>query len=348
LQLIAAYFCSMRFLLLVLFLLVNFFVASAQILHYNIVEPIDSIAKLKKPTVLLSPMEYRFAQSPLTKQQIKNRIRAMKITYPIMYVGILGGLSKAWYGNFEKRKLGSFNDFNEWKQVDKLGHLYGTYIFSKAATELWRGTGISKNKQLWYGGLSGLVFQTAVEILDGYSAQWGFSWSDMGANVLGSSLLIAQEAAWQNQRIELKMGFSPQRYNSSVKERVNSLYGTNPLEQFVKDYNAQTIWISANVHDFFKHTKLPKWLNISFGYGANGMLGANNNIWKNSAGSTINRTDIKRVRQFYLAPDIKLTKIKVRKQWQRVALTFLNAFKFPLPAIELNSQGKFKLHAIKF
>jgi hypothetical protein len=325
-------------------------VAQAQLVHFELpnINNVDSLKKEFTPNVMASALEYRLLKPSLSPKQIKKNNTKMAVLYPVAYGGILGGLGAAWYSNFERTKLKSFNDSKEWLQVDKLGHWYGTYIFSKAAMELWYSTGGPNKRSIWLGGLSGLAFQTAVEVLDGHSKQWGFSWSDMGANVLGSGLLISQELAWHNQRIELKMGFSPKRYAPDLKERVNSLYGTNPLEQFVKDYNAQTIWLSANVHDFFPNTNLPKWLSFSVGYGGDGMLGANNNLYNNAAGMPINRSDVKRVRQFYFAPDIKLTKIRVRKQWQRAALTFLNAFKFPLPAIELNSGGKAKFHFIKF
>jgi uncharacterized protein YfiM (DUF2279 family) len=337
----------MRLFILGLFL-VCVQILHAQILHINTLsyDSVNNIA-LEKPKAW-SAMENRLLKPTLSTPQIKRRVNAMKVAYPIMYGGILGSLSVAWYGQYQREPLHSFNDYKEWKQVDKLGHLYGTYIFSKAAIELWRSTGVSEKKKLWIGGMSGMVFQSIVEVFDGYSAEWGFSWGDMGANALGTTLLMAQEAAWNNQRIELKMGFSPVKYDASVKSRVAQIYGTNALEQFVKDYNAQTIWLSANVHDFFKNTKLPKWLNIAVGYGANGMLGADNNIWKDKLGNTINRSDIKRIRQFYLAPDLKLTKIKVRKKWQRVGLTVLNAFKFPMPALELNGNGKLVFHLIKF
>ena len=40
--------------------------------------------------------------------------------------------------------------------------------------------------------------------MDGFSDHWGFSWGDYAANVLGTSLLIGQELAWNEQRIQLK------------------------------------------------------------------------------------------------------------------------------------------------
>ena len=37
----------------------------------------------------------------------------------------------------------------------------------------WSGV---PEKAIWYGGAYGAVFLTTIEILDGYSAEWGASW----------------------------------------------------------------------------------------------------------------------------------------------------------------------------
>ena len=67
--------------------------------------------------------------------------------------------------------------FPEWKQVDKVGHFYSAYIESRASMELWRWTGIDRKKRIWIGGMSGAFYQTVIEILDGFSAGWGWSWA---------------------------------------------------------------------------------------------------------------------------------------------------------------------------
>ena len=77
------------------------------------------------------------------------------------------------------------------------------------------------------------------------------------------------------------------------------------------------------------------------------MFGAIENKWKDAMDNIIDRTDIKRYRQWYLAPDIDLSKIKTHKKGVRFLLNVLSAFKFPVPSIEF-SKGKFKLHAIHF
>ena len=56
------------------------------------------------------------------------------------------------------------------------------------------------------------------------------------------------------------------------------LLGSSLPEQILKDYNGQTYWFSANLHSFFKKSKIPKWFNIAVGYGAEGMITGNDDI----------------------------------------------------------------------
>jgi hypothetical protein len=114
----------------------------------------------------------------------------------------------------------------------------------------------------------------------------------------------------------------------------------------LKDYNAQAYWLSANLNAFFPGSGLPRWLNISVGYGADGMFGGFENKWSDNAGNEIDRSDIPRKRQFYLSPDIDFTKITTNKRWLRTVFTFLNAFKCPAPAISIDSHGKLRAFAI--
>ena len=115
----------------------------------------------------------------------------------------------------------------------------------------------------------------------------------------------------------------------------------------LKDYNGQTYWFSANLRSFFPGSDLPQWLNVAFGYGADGMFGGFENKWEEDPGVSVDRTDIKRYRQLYLAPDINFSKIKTNSKAVKVLFAALDAFKFPTPSLEL-SNGKFKMNAIHF
>lgn len=258
------------------------------------------------------------------------------------YGGVMIGLYSAWYKNYPQSNMHAYNDIKEWMQIDKIGHAYSAYAESKASMEMWRWTGISRKKQIWIGGLSGAVYQTIIETLDGFSAEWGWSWPDFGANIIGSGMFIAQELAWNDQRIQFKWSFHRKSYSDPMlSNRSNELFGTG-VQRFLKDYNGQSYWLSTAPAAWIPNCKLPAWLQISIGSGAEGMFGGYSNIGKNPDGSIhFSRPDIKRYRQWYLAPDIDLTKIHTRKKGIKTLLNIINIIKFPTPGLEL-SNGKLK------
>lgn len=285
----------------------------------------------------------------LTPHQVKSRVRLVAISNIVGYSAILAGLNAEWYANYPRSSFHFFDDNAEWLQVDKVGHLYSAYIESRTSMELWRWTGIDRKKRIWYGGLSGAAYQTVIELLDGFSTEWGWSWGDFGANILGSGTLIAQELAWDDQRIKIKFSFHKTNYDApELNNRANKIFGKTLAERFIKDYNAQTYWASVNLRSFFPKTNLPPWLALAVGYGAEGMFGARDNIGKDDNGEIIfDRSDVKRYRQWYLSPDVDFTKIKTNKKSVRFLLTVLSAFKFPAPSLEF-SKGKFKVNALHF
>jgi hypothetical protein len=265
------------------------------------------------------------------------------------YGGSLIILSNTWYRNYAKTSFHTFNDSKEWLQVDKVGHGWAAYNTGRVSAGMWKWAGFSNKKAALIGGLSGTAYLTVIEILDGHSQRWGWSWADMGANIFGSALFIGQELGWEEQRIQLKFSFHKHDYpDEMTRDRANTLYGKSWYERMLKDYNGQTYWLSFNLKSFFKDSKLPPWLNVAVGYGADGMLGGFENKWMDELGNDVTRYDIPRKRQFYLSPDIDFTKIKTDKKIGKVVFFFLNAFKIPAPALMIDSEGKFRAYAFYF
>lgn len=244
------------------------------------------------------------------------------------------GLNSLWYKDYPRSAFHFFNDDNEWLQMDKAGHMTTSYYVGRIGIGLMKWSGVERKKAIWYGGLLGLLFQTNIEILDGLSSQWGFSIGDETANTLGAALLIGQELAWDEQRIVLKYSYSQSQYAQYRPEEL----GTNLSQTWLKDYNGQTYWASVNIGSFLnKGSRFPKWLNIAFGYGADGMTGASSNPAFNSKGIAI--PSFERYRQFYLSLDADLSKIKTRSKFLKGFFTAFGFIKIPAPTLEFDKKG---------
>lgn len=248
-------------------------------------------------------------------------------------------LNQAWYAKYNTSNFHFFNDINEWCQLDKCGHTFTNYQTARLMMEAMNWAGYSDKKQILIGGLSGFTYMTAVEMMDGFSDGWGFSWGDMAANFLGTGMAIGQKIAWNKQRIQLKFMY----HTSSYPQYNPSLLGKNLSERVLKDYNGQTYWLSINPSSFMKHeNKFPKWLNVAFGYGANGMLNAHYNKFLviDENGNVIN---FDRYRQFYFSLDADLTRIKTKSKVLKSIFSVINIIKIPFPNLEL-SENKIKFN----
>lgn len=263
-------------------------------------------------------------------------------------------LDKLWYSGYERSSFQFFNDNGEWLLMDKGGHVLTAYVESKWAYQAFRWAGVKDKKAIISGIVAGTIYQTTIEILDGFSKQWGFSTGDVIANSTGSAIFGIQQAAWKEQRMILKMSNFPKNYSKtpikasdgttkSVHEMAKWLYGDNYTHTYFKDYNALNWWLSINPHSFAKKSKFPSWLNVAFGYSAENVFGAYGNYFPANDNNLYPR-----YRQYLLSLDIDLSKIKTRSKFLKAVCNTFNFVKIPAPALEYNSLGKFKFHPIMF
>lgn len=297
------------------------------------------------PTSLL-PIIALFAASSLFSQVENDSLRHRKIILASgagsAYLGSMIALDQLWYSDFEQTPLHSFDDASQWLQMDKVGHLTTSYQLGKAghAALLWAGASDQSARIL--GGSFGFLYLGGVELLDGKSSEWGFSWSDLAANALGSGAFIAQDAIWKEQRIQLKYSYQKSPYAQYRPE----VLGSSASERWLKDYNGQTYWASVRVADFLREDHpWPNFLCISVGYGADGMLGAENNPIFSEDNSPL--PSFERQRQFYLSLDLDLSSFASNR---RVLRAFLNTFgfiKIPAPTLLLQN-GNLRFYPLFF
>jgi hypothetical protein len=282
------------------------------------------------------------------KKETAKKVKSVLATDIVAYGTAMTGLYASWYKGYPFGNFHFANDNKQWLQVDKTGHAWSGYIQGRLGIELWRWAGLPEKKAIWAGGLTGFAYQNVIEILDGLSGHWGFSWGDYVADIAGSGLVIGQELGWKEQKVLYKFSTHRKNYNEKIlTERADEIYGTTLPDRLLNDYNAQTYWLSVNLKSFFKKSLLPSWLNIAVGYGADGMFGETDNKWKSVNGDEYNRNDIKRYRQFYISPDIDFTKIKTKSKFLKTGFFILNSFKFPAPSLEF-SNNRIRAHWFVF
>jgi hypothetical protein len=247
------------------------------------------------------------------------------------------GLNELWYKDYPRSSFHFFNDNKEWLQMDKVGHAWTAYQLSDLGYSALRWSGVKENKSAWYGGLTGMSYQLIIELLDGFSTEWGFSMGDFAGNLSGSAMFTAQQLAWHEQRFNIKYSYHYTKYAALHPE----LLGSNGAERLLKDYNGQTYWLSCSPGSFLKReSRFPRWIAFSLGYSAEGMLGGRDN------NDVPGYENIERSRRFLLSADIDFSKIPVKSKFWHSVLSVINVLKVPFPALEYNTHKGMQGHWI--
>ena len=261
----------------------------------------------------------------------EKRLKPLLITAGASYVLSMAALNQLWYSGHERESFHFFNDNAEWKQVDKIGHVYSAFQISSAGYYALQWAGLPKDKSLLYGSLSSLLCLTSIEVLDGFSSAYGASYGDMIANLSGSLLFYGQQKIWQEIRVHPKFSFRSTHY-PSYRPKV---LGENLMEQALKDYNGQVYWLSWDISKFSSTSKFPKWLNIAIGYGAQGM------VYAREAANLENGFSANR--QYFLSLDLDLNELRTGSTFVNFLLHAINLIHIPAPTLEF-SEGGFKFH----
>lgn len=142
--------------------------------------------------------------------------------------------------------------------ADKLGHAYFPYAASRILAQGFEWCGYAPSTSQWMGSGVALTYQIYTEIRDGFSAEWGFSWGDMGANVIGAGLPILQREIPHLRNYTYKISYHP-----SARFRA----GSN--KAIIDDYESSYHWVSFDVAGLMPeqwNISWPRWLNIAVGH----------------------------------------------------------------------------------
>ena len=250
-----------------------------------------------------------------------------------VWAGSTVGLWNVWYADQSTGIFHFFNDATDWLMADKVGHFYTTYQLCKHSKNAVLWAGLPVKKSVFIGTAIGLGFQTTLEIMDGFSSGWGFSWADMSSNSVGALLFCGQEFLWNEQRLLPKFSYHPTGY-AAIRPEV---LGYSPIERLLKDYNGQTYWISLSPGKFLTTSTFPKWLCISVGYSIDAKLVGDQNTFTDY--SVTNSPTYNARQQWLLSLDVDFNALPVKRKWLKSLLEPLNMLKIPFPTLIL-SNGK--------
>ena len=269
----------------------------------------------------------------------KTIIKIINIGVPSAAVISLVGINEVWYKNYARSDFHFFDDLKEWNGMDKIGHACTSYQLNKISHSLFEKNNIKK--PLLKSSVYTFGYMLGVELLDGYSTEWGFSIYDVIGNGLGTILYTLQERKFKNQPFEIKFSSHKSTYASCRP----SLLGENRLQQILKDYNGQTYWLTFNYNELWnKRIKLFDYIDFAFGYSIDGFTGGHNNPEISSCNCLINDcNNLKRTSQFIFSVDLNTSKIKNKHPILGKFLLPFDIVKIPFPAFILNNSKNFKL-----
>ncbi|MCH8517101.1 MAG: YfiM family protein [Cyclobacteriaceae bacterium] len=314
----------------------------------NKVIKILGLINFKKATLLIGMIIIFFSCLPMTASS-QNKLNAYSDSLnqkrlQWVYGGVgttyavgMVGLSSLWYAEQMSTEFNFFNDNADWLQMDKIGHAYSAYHLSAHSSNLLQWAGMDEDRAVNQAAIAGFLYLLPIEILDGFSRNYGFSWGDLAANASGSLLFWGQHQLWREQRIRFKYSFARSPY---AAERP-SLLGNGIHEEWLKDYNGQTYWLSLDLHAFLKdHFSFPKWLNIAVGYNISGMV--------SSDLASSRALGFQPARRFFLSPDLDLSYLRTNSKLLNTLIYLTNMVHFPAPALEWNSQRGLRAHPLYY
>jgi len=261
----------------------------------------------------------------------------------IAYAITLLWLSSTWYNSYTNFHF--FNDLFEWEYLDKLGHAFASFhlglFFYKI---LGDPENLNPSLRKKWICCSGFALLLPIEILDGFSMNYGASPIDLVANAFGCIYCYAHVSYNFFYSTQPKFSFYPTVYSSWRPE----LLGSNFSQQILKDYNGQTYWLSVDINSILERNILPNWLMLTVGYGAQGLLGGHDNVWKAEDGKIIDYTHVFRARRIFISIDINATVLRNRNKVFSYFFAPFVLLKFPAPAIEFNLERGVVFHPIYF
>jgi hypothetical protein len=278
-------------------------------------------ARQPGPVILPNP------SCPLTS----NQLNAVRAGVGSAFIGVNAYLyhyfKKAWWSGEKADHFFFHADWDqEFRDQDKLGHLYGGYHLARIGYAGLREACVSDKKAIIWSAAYAAAFQLQIEIFDGHFKKYGFSYADMLANTAGQALAVAQAL---NPRLRaIKPTFSYHK-TTALRNTERGLISSELRPSL--DYSGQTYWLSADLDQLLPDGGKPYWpsfIRLSAGHSVTD--------WINPETGNPQRGK----RKIVLSLDFDPEKLPGNLPLWRSIKRTLSYYHFPAPALELTP----KLH----
>ncbi|MFA6542647.1 MAG: DUF2279 domain-containing protein [Bacteroidota bacterium] len=194
--------------------------------------------------------------------------------------------------------------------VDKLGHMYGSYLIFHTTYDFLRWADFDDRTALWTAVAVPAAHALAIEIADGFS-KWAFSPPDLVFNSAGIVYGALQTEYPILRNFNIKWSYYPSASGGTG----------DPDWGPASDYSGHIYWLSMNVHDLLPEKAQPYWprfLNLAVGMGADNV----------SFGDTGPKK-----RKFAVSLDWNMTELPLTGDTWDVLKNLVDKIHFPAPGI---------------
>ncbi len=199
--------------------------------------------------------------------------------------------------------------------VDKIGHLYAANVLTFVFSRSLRWADVPDRPALIWGAIGSTLFQTYVEVEDGFAKYWGFDRVDFAADVVGAWYPVLQEYVPPLQSFNFKFSYLPKSPGSA---------GAFPGQTHTvfDDYEGQTLWLSVSPKKILPGAvgaAWPGWLGLAAGVAVK------------------DNQSPDRYLVVYLAPDLDMRAIIPQDTgFLKTLGEALNFIHFPMPAVRIS------------
>lgn len=225
------------------------------------------------------------------------------------------------YNAWWKGKQTSFRIINDWEYalwIDKCGHFYGTSIIAHGLSSALDAANIDPENTAIVSSLGAFLFQSYVEIEDGFGQDWGFSPGDFAADFLGASYHLSKYYFPFMQNFQPRVSYYPS------EEYLN---GDHHDGNVIDDYAGQKYWMSMRMKELLPKSLAKYWpsfLMLSVGMGVKDLDG--------HGGGT---------REVFIALDLDWQTIPIPGKFGQFVKNTLNYFHLPMPGIKISPNTAF-------